>query len=89
MLTDDGVEMAVGPGRAIACEFLLTAFVIVAVLLTTLEEKTKSHAAPTAVGFAYVVGILSGCVGRRKTHGIYFYVICLTPHSAKLNDDGW
>ncbi|XP_067671902.1 aquaporin-8-like [Haliotis asinina] len=60
VLTDDYVEMAVGPGRAIACEFLLTAFVVIAVLLTTLEEKTKTHAAPTAVGFAYVVGILSG-----------------------------
>ncbi|XP_046575822.1 aquaporin-8-like [Haliotis rubra] len=90
VLTDDYVEMAVGPGRAIACEFLLTAFVVIAVLLTTLEEKTKTHAAPTAVGFAYVVGILSGIriTGTSLNPARSFgsaVVLCLYSHKAWSN----
>ena len=73
-----GVTAAEG----LLCETVLTTVLVLTVLMTAVDPKTKSSLAPLAIGFAVTVDILAGSVfhsqhrfttsfqGRYPTHSI-------------------
>ncbi|XP_076444341.1 aquaporin-8-like [Babylonia areolata] len=51
-----GVE----PGEGVLCEVVLTAVLVLTVLVSAVDPRTKSPLAPLAVGFAVIVNVLAG-----------------------------
>lgn len=48
------------PGWAVLCEGILTFILVFTVLMTAVDNRTKSKLAPLAIGFAVAVDILAG-----------------------------
>ncbi|XP_046576189.1 aquaporin-8-like [Haliotis rubra] len=51
---------AVGPGPGIVCEILLTTVLVLTVLMSAVDDHSKSNLAPLAIGFAVTVCIFAG-----------------------------
>lgn len=50
----------VSPGQGVLCEIVLTTVLVLTVLMSAVDSRTKSPLAPLAIGFAVTVDILAG-----------------------------
>ncbi|XP_076460185.1 aquaporin-8-like [Babylonia areolata] len=49
-------------GQGILCEMVLTTVLVLTVLMTAIDPRTKAALAPIAIGFAIILGVLAGCL---------------------------
>ena len=50
----------ISPGAGILCEMLLTTILVLTVIMSTCDERTKTGRAPLGIGFSVLVDILAG-----------------------------